>query len=242
MASFEGRYSRTFRLAEIGAFLVFLSMLGSLLLRMARLGSGHPVTLALGWFLGFLSMDFLSGAFHWAGDTWGSVTWPVIGPTVLRTFREHHVDQEAITRHDFIEVNATSCMLALPFLSYGLWTTGPFGMAYTAAIGVSAVLTNQIHAWAHRRENPWWIRALQRSRLILSPEAHQRHHVQPFTTHYCITTGWLNEPFARTGFWRGAEWLVSNLTGAEPRAEDRRAREAVATAHRMASGERTAPS
>lgn len=234
--SFQGRYSRAFRSVEIGALVVFFAMLGLLVFRAGHHASTRPVSLVLGVFLGFLSVDFLSGMFHWAGDTWGSVTWPLIGPTVIRTFREHHVDQEAITRHDVIEVNATSCMIAIPFLAYGLWAgAGPFGQAYTAAIGLSGMLTNQIHSWAHRPNNPWWIRALQKSRLILSPEAHALHHDKPFTNHYCITTGWLNAPFARIGWYRGLEWLISRVTGAEPRAEDRRAEEAVKTAHSLAA-------
>lgn len=233
--SFQGRYSLAFRCVEIGAFAVFLGEMAWLVLRLSRQAGAHPSVLVLASFLGFLSMDFLSGMFHWAGDTWGSVHWPVIGPTVLRTFREHHVDPEAITRHDVIEVNATSCMIAIPWLAWGLWGNASlFGQAFAAAIGLSAVLTNQIHSWAHRPSNPWWIRALQKSGLILSPEGHALHHEKPFLDHYCITTGWLNKPFARIGFFRGLEWVIAKVTGAEPRAEDRRAEQAVAAAHEMA--------
>lgn len=234
--SFQGRYSFGFRCVEIGAFALFFIELTWLVTRLVKQASAHPIQLVSALFLGFLTMDFLSGMFHWAGDTWGSVHWPIIGPTVLRTFREHHVDPEAITRHDVIEVNATSCMIAVPWLAYALFGNASlFAQAFAAAIGVSAVLTNQIHSWAHRKKNPVWIRALQKSGLILSPENHDVHHVRPYTDHYCITTGWLNRPLAKLRFFRALEWLISRVTGAEPRAEDRRAEAAVHAAHEMAN-------
>jgi len=233
--SFQGRYSLAFRCVELGAFAVFFTEMAWLGLRLAPQAQTHAAAIVAALFLGFLTMDFLSGMFHWAGDTWGSVHWPVIGSTVIRTFREHHVDPEAITRHDVVEVNATSCMIAIPWLAYGLWGgAGVFAQAFAMAIGAGAVLTNQIHAWAHRPKNPRWIRALQKSGLILSPEGHAHHHQAPYTDHYCITTGWLNKPFARLRFFRMLERVVTKVTGAEPRAEDRRAEEAVLAAHEMA--------
>jgi plasmanylethanolamine desaturase len=219
----------SFRALEVSAMALFIVLTALLTLRLGPGLRERWAAALLAMALGVLSMDFLSGFLHWAGDTWGSVHWPWIGPHVLRTFREHHVDAEAITRHDAVEVNATNAMIALPALSIGHWL-GPdsyLGSAYMLAIGLSAIVTNQIHLWAHRRENPRWIRRLQRLGLILSPEAHALHHEPPFHDHYCITTGWLNQPLARIRFFRGAEWLVTRVTGAMPRAEDAVAAEAL---------------
>jgi hypothetical protein len=56
--------------------------------------------------------------------------------------------------------------------------------------------------------------------LILPPEHHAIHHSAPFTSHYSITTGWMNRPLAVIRFYRALEWAVTRLTGAIPRADD----------------------
>ncbi|MEJ7734427.1 MAG: fatty acid desaturase CarF family protein, partial [Polyangiaceae bacterium] len=216
-------------------------MAGVLAWRLHPVAGEHWAGFVTAALLAVLVMDFFSGCLHWAGDTWGSVDWKYIGATVIRTFREHHVDPESITRHDPIEVNATNSILAIPFLSLGLWAgpDGYFGAVFALTFSVSGMATNQIHLWAHRPDNPWWIRALQRTRLILSPEAHAHHHVGPYTDHYCITTGWTNHLLARVHFWRAMEWLISKLTGAVAREEDERA-DAVIAADRARAAQRAA--
>lgn len=232
-------YSPTFRFLEwlgVSTSVVLAALLAWRLYPVAGEHWAGFVTAAL---LAVLVMDFFSGCLHWAGDTWGSVDWKYIGQTVIRTFREHHVDPQSITRHDPIEVNATNSILAIPFLSFGLWAgpDGYFGAVFALTFSVSGMATNQIHAWAHRPENPWWIRALQRSRIILSPEAHAHHHVKPYTDHYCITTGWTNHLLARVRFWRAMEWLISRLTGAVAREEDKRADAVIAADRAQAQRE-----
>jgi len=64
--------------------------------------------------LGFVAADFLSGFIHWLADTWGTPEWPIIGRALIRPFREHHVDQKEITRHDFVETNGNNCFISLP--------------------------------------------------------------------------------------------------------------------------------
>lgn len=215
----------SFRKLELASLAAFAILAAAIVARLAaNLDAWAAVLAALA--LGVLSMDFISGLFHWAADTWGSVDWPWIGPNVIRTFREHHVDPDAITRHDPIEVNATNAMIALPVLAWGaLFAVKCFWVAYCLGIAIASLATNQIHLWSHRKENPRWVRWLQCKGLILSPSAHALHHAAPFTDHYCITTGWLNHPLARLRFFRGLERVVSFVTGAVPREEDARAKD-----------------
>src|SRR3989344_7952856 len=49
--------------------------------------------------LSLLTADFISGMIHWGADTWGSVKFPILGKTLIKGFREHHIDKKAITKH-----------------------------------------------------------------------------------------------------------------------------------------------
>ena len=60
--------------------------------------------------------------------------------------------------------------------------------------------------------------ALQRWHLILPPAHHALHHTRPFTTHYCITTGWLNWPLGWARVFPALEWCITACTGALPAA------------------------
>lgn len=35
-----------------------------------------------------------------------------------------------------------------------------------------------------------------------------------------FSSGWLNYPLDRVGFWRRMEWLIERLTGQKPRSDD----------------------
>ena len=81
----------------------------------------------------------------------------------------------------------------------------------------------QIHKWSHTYFGlPWYVTLLQDARVILPRRHHRIHHVAPHDTYYCITTGWLDWPLERVGFWGRLEAAVSWLTGAVPRADDMR--------------------
>lgn len=175
--------------------------------------------------LGVLAADLLTGLIHWGCDTWGTVEVPWVGPTLIRTFREHHVDPESITRHDWAEINGEACLGATPILASLLWLFPAepewiyLGWWLEVFI-LSAMFTNQLHKWSHMAHPPAFARWLQRGRLALRPEAHRRHHSLPFVGEYCITTGWMNPLLDRLGFWRGMERGIRALTGALPRADD----------------------
>ena len=56
-------------------------------------------------------------------------------------------------------------------------------------------------------------RWLQRRRVLLSPEAHAKHHTAPFNAYYCITAGWFNPLLERTRFFRRLEKVIERTTG-----------------------------
>ncbi len=184
----------------------------------------EPLTWVLA-LVGYIGADFFSGTVHWFFDTWLSVRTPILGSMFVRPFREHHVDQTAITRHGFVEVNGSNCLATCPVLVAALLLgTDSAGarasVAFLLALCLGVFATNQFHKWAHLAEPPRAVRWLQDAHLALGAEHHAVHHAAPYDRHYCITTGWLNRLLDRIGFFRRLERAITWLTGAKPREED----------------------
>lgn len=185
-----------------------------------------PATL-LGVAAGALAADLVSGMVHWACDTWGSERTRWLGPTLIRSFREHHRNPRAMLDHDWIEVNGEVALAAsaafLALRSPGaraLLAGAPFLAAFAWSLISVGALANQFHQWSHMPAPPPLVRSLQRRRWILSHARHARHHRAPHTDGYCIATGWLNGALDAAGFWRTLERVVRFTTGAVPRQED----------------------
>src|SRR6185369_10112577 len=106
------------RAVEISAVVLFFVLLA---FSLPGISSEYlPLALILGWLLA----DLFSGLVHWALDTYGSVRTPIVGPAIIRPFREHHADPQGMTRHDFFEVNGSSCLGCLPLLATSLLADG----------------------------------------------------------------------------------------------------------------------
>jgi ubiquitin-conjugating enzyme E2 variant len=150
---------------------------------------------------------------------------PILGKLAIRTFREHHVDRTAITRHDFVETNGHNIALSvLPsVIGISILDRGTLACTVVAmsllAMALFTGMTSQIHKWSHQEAPPTVVRWLQDARLILAPRHHDEHHVEPYSCNYCITTGWLNAPLRAIRFFEAAEWVISKLSGAKPRHE-----------------------
>jgi hypothetical protein len=164
-----------------------------------------PLSLVLG--------DLVSGLVHWTADTYFSEETPIIGQSLVKPFRLHHLYPRDICTHDLVTTVGNVCIIAVPVLAfciYLLWTWDDsswlaFLILCVALMSLATVLTNQFHKWAHQERPSRMVRLLQRTRLVLPPAHHQVHHTKPFNMHYCITNGWLNPLLNKVGFFRGME-------------------------------------
>jgi hypothetical protein len=165
--------------------------------------------------LGVAAIDFLTGIVHWGCDRFGDAETPVVGPLLIRAFREHHVNPSNMVDHDWIETNGEPCFLSALALGV-LAVLAPGVQSGFSAASVTLVWTmatvgawaNQIHKWAHTSDAPHLARFLQRVGLALRPNEHACHHRAPHDSGYCISTGWMNPLLDRLGLW---SWLERSL-------------------------------
>ena len=206
----------------IGIAIVLLGELGASAIG-SLLSSGHWWLLAPAVTFGIVGADFGTGAVHWFGDRFFNERTPVVGPMLIRPFREHHSDPEAMTRHGLLELHGNSCIPVIIVL--GVVRLLPGDSACTARLGfdlwlwvllTASMATNQLHMWAHATSVPAAARWLQRRGVILPPERHARHHRGDFDRSYCLTTGWLNPALDRIDFFGSLERGIRNLAGPIP--------------------------
>jgi plasmanylethanolamine desaturase len=206
------KYARSHRFLEVcglGVAVALMTTTATLAIR--GLPEGGVWLAGLSLFAGLCLADVGSGVVHWSADTYGSPTMPIFGGFV-RTFREHHADQVAITRHDFIETNGDGCIFTSPVhIALLLLVEDPFALTCVFGVFFGSYFNSQIHKWAHSAERPRLVRLLQRSRFVLSPSHHSNHHAGPHLSHYCITTGWMNTLLDGIGFFRKLEWLLHKI-------------------------------
>ena len=164
-----------------------------------------PLSLVLG--------DLVSGLVHWTADTYFSEETPIIGQSLVKPFRLHHLYPRDICTHDLVTTVGNVCIIAVPVLAVcisllWLWEDSSwlaFLILCIALMSLATVLTNQFHKWAHQEAPSRFVRFLQRTRVVLRPSHHQVHHTKPFNMHYCITNGWLNPLLNKLRFFRGLE-------------------------------------
>ncbi len=219
-------YARSHRIYEVTGMLLASAAVAKLAFDLVATGAVSGWWVPLTMFAGLLGADFVSGLVHWFFDTWGSVDTPVVGQLAIRTFREHHVDARAMTRHGFVETNGHNITLSLVPATVGIVALRHPSLPSTL-LGMSAFfmalcvsMTSQIHKWAHMQEPPRLVRKLQDAGLIIGARHHNRHHLKPHDSHYCITVGWMNAPLEFVHFFRGLERIITALTGARAREED----------------------
>ncbi len=203
-------FTAGFKRIELGAIVLAGVLAVGAMPAVATLG---VMNLALAFTM-LLLADLVSGVVHWMFDRWGTPETPIVGPNLIRTFREHHTDPLGITRHSFVEANGGPALGSIPILVVGLAspaivTAGCFWLAGFV------FFTNVIHSWAHGQP-PRLVRWLQARGVLLSPEHHAAHHTSPHDRAYCITTGWINPLLDSTNAWERLERLVTATVGVVP--------------------------
>lgn len=168
-----------------------------------------------------LAADFVSGIVHWAEDTFGTETTPIVGRWIVAPNVLHHQDASAFVAKGWLAsswdlVLAAGIVVAISIA--GGWF-GP-GVAVLAFLGANA---NQFHKWCHAPTRaPLVVRTAWRSGLLQGPRHHARHHRGAKNEAYCVVTPFVNPALDRIRFWRGLERCIVPFTGA-PRREDLRA-------------------
>ena len=168
---------------------------------------------------GYLVADFLSGLFHWSRDTYCTPHTPIIGFSLIWPSRLHHIKPRYIIEQSDLSL----C------ISSGLWTCIwwiPLVLMYQitwflTALFVFITLNDVVHKYAHttRAETPKYIIVLQNIGLLQTHKEHHLHHTEPFETHYCPMTPYVNPILERMGFWRRLENLIEGIFGLKPRAQ-----------------------
>ena len=115
--------------------------------------------------VGWLAADLGSGLLHWACDSFGSASTPVIGQALM-----------------FLAASVAVPLASWPWL---------LAQAVLLCIALGALFTNQCHKWAHMDEaaTPAAVRWAQRRRLVLPRDHHRLHHTAPFDSHFCMSSG-----------------------------------------------------
>jgi plasmanylethanolamine desaturase len=166
----------------------------------------------------WLLADFVSGVVHWAEDSYGRETTPVIGRWVVAPNLLHHRDASAFVRSSWFasswDLAAVGAMILVAAGLAGMLT---WHVALFVLLGANA---NQIHKWNHTRRScmPPAVRLLQRLYLLQSPRHHAQHHRGAKDSHYCVITEMLNPLLDRLGWWRMLEKFLAPILG-QPRSQ-----------------------
>ena len=186
---------------------------------LARLGDLPP----LGWLpallaaalVGVALADLGTGIVHWFCDRFFEEDTPWIGPALIAYFREHHREPQRITERGVLVVSGNNALTMLPVLA-SLVTLAPgfggsLGPSLAIALGLPfafvVAASNWFHRWAHQRDVPALVAALQRRGLLLSARHHGRHH-RRHDRAYCVATGWCNPLLDRFRVWDRIEQRV----------------------------------
>lgn len=186
------------RIAEFCGLVLFASLW---LLGASQLRAIDPFLIVLSLPLAYYLADLFSGLVHWVCDSFGTSETFVLGPALIKPFRDHHKNPQDITRISLVENLGASgiagtvvMLLARPAFAAAGSPLADFSLCLLWWFVAFAFLSNLFHRWAHIPfgKRPRWIRGLQTLGLVLDSQAHGIHHQRPHRRNYCILCGWAN--------------------------------------------------
>ena len=124
---------------------------------------------------------------------------PRISPfeRLVYDFKNHHPRPEALGRRPFlVQIGSTIIFVALPasvLLNLLCLAAAVPGWLIAAAVALifGGTLAQYFHGTLHRADNPWIVRAMRRTGLLMTPEAHALHHAT-LRRDFATNTGWSN--------------------------------------------------
>ncbi len=135
-------------------------------------------------------------------------------------FKNHHPRPHALGRRTMLrQIGSTIVAGSLPLsvllnAACLLWSVPGWAVAGILSLLVGGTFAQYFHGTLHRDENPWIIHAMRRSRLLMTPAAHQLHH-DTLRRDFATNAGWSNSllnPVFRLAHARG--WFSD--AGLEP--------------------------
>jgi hypothetical protein len=129
---------------------------------------------------------------------------------VAYDFKTHHPSPDALGRRTVLQlIGSTIIAAALPLSLLGNaallmgWLQGPAqsgAMAFWVSLLLGVAFAQFFHSTLHRRDNPWFIRAMRRAGLLMEPAAHQIHH-DTLQRDFATNCGWSNPVINRLFAW-----------------------------------------
>ena len=164
-------------------------------------------------------VDFVSGLVHWAEDTFGEETTPIVGKWIVVPNVIHHSHPAAFLANSWLR-SSWDLLAVGVVVAAGAWWLGSltWSVWLFIALGVNA---NQIHKWSHTpaARLPAAVRILQRLHVLQGARHHAAHHRAEKNTAYCVITPFVNPVLDAMRFWRALERVTAPVFGAARRAD-----------------------
>lgn len=112
-------------------------------------------------------------------------------------FKNHHPRPEALGRRSIqVQIGSTVALLTLPVsIALNLWCVldnpPDWLVAGLVTFIIGGTLAQYFHGTLHRNDNPWIISTMRRCRLLMTPDAHQKHH-DSLRRDFATNNGWSN--------------------------------------------------